>query len=31
VREHFIRITPQLLNGRWLGAGRPAFEMGGAA
>jgi uncharacterized protein len=31
VREHFIRITPQLLNGRWLGAGRPAFELGQTA
>ena len=31
VREHFIRITPQLLSGRWLGASRPAVEMGGAA
>ncbi len=25
--EHFIRISPQLLNGRWLGA-RPAFAAG---
>jgi uncharacterized protein len=31
VREHFIRITPQLLNGRWLGAGHWAYEVGGAA
>jgi hypothetical protein len=31
VREHFIRITPQLLNGRWLGAGHPAFEIDGIA
>ena len=31
VREHFIRITPQLLNGRWLGADHRAFELGGAA
>ena len=31
VREHFIRISPQLLNGRWLGAGHQAFELGGAA
>ncbi|MGD0240235.1 MAG: pyridoxamine 5'-phosphate oxidase family protein [Streptosporangiaceae bacterium] len=30
-REHFIRITPQLLNGRWLGVGHQAFEVGGAA
>ena len=30
-REHFIRISPQLLNGRWLGAGHQAFEFGGAA
>ena len=30
-REHFIRITPQLLNGRWLGTGHPVFEVGGAA
>jgi uncharacterized protein len=30
VREHFIRITPQLLNGRWLGAGRPASVLGGS-
>jgi len=28
VREHFIRITPQLLNGRWLGASRPVVELG---
>ena len=25
-REHFIRISPQLLNGRWLGAGRPGLR-----
>jgi nitroimidazol reductase NimA-like FMN-containing flavoprotein (pyridoxamine 5'-phosphate oxidase superfamily) len=31
VREHFIRITPQLLNGRWLGASHRAYEVGGAA
>jgi nitroimidazol reductase NimA-like FMN-containing flavoprotein (pyridoxamine 5'-phosphate oxidase superfamily) len=31
VREHFIRITPQLLNGRWLGASQRAYEVGGAA
>jgi hypothetical protein len=31
VREHFIRITPQLLNGRWLGTRHPVFEIGGAA
>jgi uncharacterized protein len=31
VREHFIRITPQLLNGRWLGADQRAFELGGPA
>jgi hypothetical protein len=31
VREHFIRITPQLLNGRWLGADQRAFELGGKA
>jgi hypothetical protein len=31
VREHFIRITPQLLNGRWLGADQRAFELGGTA
>jgi hypothetical protein len=31
VREHFIRITPQLLNGRWLGASNRAYEVGGAA
>jgi nitroimidazol reductase NimA-like FMN-containing flavoprotein (pyridoxamine 5'-phosphate oxidase superfamily) len=30
-REHFIRITPQLLNGRWLGASHRAYEVGGAA
>ena len=30
-REHFIRITPQLLNGRWLGAGHQAVKFGGAA
>ena len=30
-REHFIRISPQLLNGRWLGAGHQAIEFGGAA
>jgi uncharacterized protein len=26
-REHFIRVTPQLLNGRWLGADHRAFEL----
>lgn len=26
-REHFIRIAPQLLNGRWLGSGRPALQL----
>jgi uncharacterized protein len=31
VREHFIRISPQLLNGRWLGADHRAFEFGGTA
>jgi hypothetical protein len=31
VREHFIRISPQLLNGRWLGAGHQAFELEGTA
>ncbi len=31
VREHFIRITPQLLNGRWLSAGQRALELGGTA
>jgi uncharacterized protein len=31
VREHFIRITPQLLNGRWLGVAHRAYEVGGAA
>ena len=31
VREHFIRITPQLLNGRWLGAGYRAFTAGESA
>ncbi len=31
VREHFIRITPQLLNGRWLDIGHPALKMDGAA
>ena len=30
-REHFIRITPQLLNGRWLGASRPASVLGRSA
>jgi len=30
IREHFIRITPQLLNGRWLGAGHQAFAGGRA-
>jgi uncharacterized protein len=27
--EHFIRISPQLLNGRWLGAGQQASGLGG--
>src|SRR5690242_20040898 len=31
VREHFIRITPQLLNGRWLGAGHPSGQLGRTA
>jgi nitroimidazol reductase NimA-like FMN-containing flavoprotein (pyridoxamine 5'-phosphate oxidase superfamily) len=31
VREHFIRITPQLLNGRRLGSGRPALQLDGKA
>ncbi len=30
VREHFIRVSPQLLNGRWLGTGQRVFEVGGA-
>jgi hypothetical protein len=30
-REHFIRIAPQLLNGRWIGADQRAFELGGTA
>ena len=29
-REHFIRISPQLLNGRWLGAGQGGAGQGGA-
>lgn len=31
LREYFIRISPQLLNGRWLGADHRAFEFGGTA
>jgi hypothetical protein len=31
VREHFIRITPQLLNGRWLGVGHPSGQLGRTA
>ncbi len=30
-REHYIRISPQLLNGRWLGAGHQAFKLGRTA
>jgi len=31
LREHFIRISPQLLNGRWLGSGQQAFAAGSKA
>jgi hypothetical protein len=31
LRDHFTRISPQLLNGRWIGAGHRAFEFGGTA
>jgi len=31
LREHFIRISPQLLSGRWLDTGRQFSDLGGAA
>ena len=31
LREHFIRISPQLLNGRWLGSGQQALAAGSKA
>jgi nitroimidazol reductase NimA-like FMN-containing flavoprotein (pyridoxamine 5'-phosphate oxidase superfamily) len=31
LRDHFIRVSPQLLNGRWLGVARRAVALGETA